>query len=613
VRWLQIAEVLQKAGNADRKIEKLKAEILGYRNRLADELHKREALVRQLAEQEEQIPSVYDRMTTSVVSMLTTTGEEIAALFVDGLAAGRNGPEGAAVSAGEDFSRDFKGILYRTMGLFSRLTERKMPMHLSVLVEARGRTRSTGDSKRTSNSSGHAHFRVYSCYSVGNYLGEHFQSTGLVEEGTNEESVTLNDPQCGLDSQGFGMSALEKCMLGSGIIEDIAVSHMISYIGIPKSTLHDVFGGSRFTTSLGSLPAVSGLFIPVGGASPKRIILRLLYVPLLVESRVSTFKTAPVIESKTSESKLSGTNLTSSFPLFVPDSLLRTVMQVVAVVMNLSVCLSKERNEFTELEALSAATSSKNSAENALAKQQLQRMQRLYKVVCREASILLDSPVVNVSSGVSLGTSSVASSMCFPLHPASLPPALASQDIALKILSMIRTLLRSEGQAVLLKDVSTDPPSYQVINSGSALSWPGIESGVFGVVGSPGEHRKEFDGSLVECVMRTHKPLVVDDPSHDSRYVPSLDGNCAAHTPLLLCPLRGRGGGVVGVLLAAKGAESGPFVAEDVSALEMTAAFGSLSLYWCQGLGALHNKLVRSANKMSQIESAVDSLRRGSK
>ena len=60
---------------------------------------------------------------------------------------------------------------------------------------------------------------------------------------------------------------------------------------------------------------------------------------------------------------------------------------------------------------------------------------------------------------------------------------------------------------------------------------------------------------------------------------------------------------------ALKGQGANEFAADDIAALEMCSTFGALSLYWCQGLGALHNKLERSANKMKQLEKAVVALK----
>ena len=44
----------------------------------------------------------------------------------------------------------------------------------------------------------------------------------------------------------------------------------------------------------------------------------------------------------------------------------------------------------------------------------------------------------------------------------------------MKILAMARTLLRGEGQALLLRDTTTDPVSYQVIYNGNVLSYVGL-------------------------------------------------------------------------------------------------------------------------------------------
>ena len=160
---------------------------------------------------------------------------------------------------------------------------------------------------------------------------------------------------------------------------------------------------------------------------------------------------------------------------------------------------------------------------------------------------------------------------------------------------------------------------YQVICTGSSLHWPGIESGCFGIVSAPGnmDHLQPAVQttrlSMVESVMRTHKVITCKDVTKDSRYLPALDGVCAAGTPVLVAPVRGRGGAVVGVLMVARGQNASEFAPDDVAALEISSTFGALSLYWCQGLGALHNKLDRSANKMKQLEKSIATLKDSAK
>jgi hypothetical protein len=129
-----------------------------------------------------------------------------------------------------------------------------------------------------------------------------------------------------------------------------------------------------------------------------------------------------------------------------------------------------------------------------------------------------------------------------------------------------------------------DTDYFQVIHTGNGLVWPGVESGVFGLVsastsfyshatpapfppappgsgsteaafGSMTSHRvKETlrihasskrsktstedsqagSRSLAGAVMASHRTVVVGDAKADSRYFPSIDGHCADGTALIL-------------------------------------------------------------------------------
>ncbi len=173
---------------------------------------------------------------------------------------------------------------------------------------------------------------------------------------------------------------------------------------------------------------------------------------------------------------------------------------------------------------------------------------------------------------------------------------------------MVRTLLRSEGQALLLMDSATEPMTYQLIYTGDCLHWPGVQQGSFGVVSSTASGSGAHRTSLAESAMSSRKAVTTSDAPGDSRYSSYLDGICAVGTPVLAVPLRGRGGTVVGALIAAKSRGSAAFTPEDVSAAEMTSAFGSLSLYWCQGMGTLHHHLHNNVSKMDQLEKVVKKL-----
>ena len=174
----------------------------------------------------------------------------------------------------------------------------------------------------------------------------------------------------------------------------------------------------------------------------------------------------------------------------------------------------------------------------------------------------------------------------------------------MKVLAMARTLLRGEGQALVLRDTTTDPVTYQVIYSGNAMSFTGIDQGAFGNI-SAGE-----EPSLAGAAMHTHKPVLVTDAADDPRYNAKVDGSVATYTPMIFIPIRGRGSSVIGALIVARGKEGEAFSGEDLAAGEIAVSHGALSLYWCQGLGALHHVLNKSVNRLQELESAVVNLQR---
>ena len=167
---------------------------------------------------------------------------------------------------------------------------------------------------------------------------------------------------------------------------------------------------------------------------------------------------------------------------------------------------------------------------------------------------------------------------------------------------MSRTLLQTEGQAILLQDTSSTPTSYQVICTGNAISWSGVQPGMFGLVSATTET------SLTEVCIATQKTIVIADALADLRYGSSLDGACVAGTPLLVVPLRGNGGNVIGVMIIARGCTSPIYSAEDVIAAEMISSLGSIALYWVNGIKPIHSQLNQNSLQIEQLEKAVKTL-----
>ena len=272
-------------------------------------------------------------------------------------------------------------------------------------------------------------------------------------------------------------------------------------------------------------------------------------------------------------------------------------------VSSLGVPVSKFHHRHSELKHLEAASLKhkehlKHSIENANAS--MSSVQKLQKQLCREALSLMDPPIAGIAS--SAGGNLVTN------HPASLPPVMALQDTSMKVLSIARTVLKSEGQALFLHNPNTNPSSFQVIYTGNAISWVGMEQGRFGLVSSSARE-DESASSLVETVMKSRKSCCIDDVASDPRYSPNVDGSCPSKSPMIIVPVRGRSGGVVGTLVAVREQDSAPFSQNDVVAFDLLSAFSSISLYWGQGVGYMHDKLSKSMAKLESLEKAVSSLR----
>lgn len=227
--------------------------------------------------------------------------------------------------------------------------------------------------------------------------------------------------------------------------------------------------------------------------------------------------------------------------------------------------------------------------EQEQAEVQMTNTLKMHKVVCREACILLDPPLVGPGGSAPRA-----------VHPASLTPLAASQDTCMKILSITRTLVRGEGQALILRDPTTEKATFQVIYGGNGMSFVGVEQGAFGTI----TNSSTSGLSLAETAMQTHKVVCVDDASHDPRYNATLDGNVGPNVPLAAIPIRGRGSAVIGALLCVRGKNGYPFSNEDLIAAEVAASHGALSIYWCQGLGSVHHILSKNVSRLQELERA---------
>jgi hypothetical protein len=236
--------------------------------------------------------------------------------------------------------------------------------------------------------------------------------------------------------------------------------------------------------------------------------------------------------------------------------------------------LTSIKASFFDHKQLNSGGGTDNSAEKDDGIKFLAKYRRIYKVVCREARVLLDPP----SSEVSTNSMQIA-------HPASIPPALAMQDTAIKILSLLRTLLRGEGQAIILRDEFRNPSFYEVIYTGNGISWPGLTQGCLGKV-----PLSDYN-SLVESVMISRKTVTLTDCLSDQTYNRHIDGCCEGRNiPMIVIPLRGSGGSTIGVMICVRGQHGSHYTIEDVTAAEVISTISAISLYWCKGVETAHSK-----------------------
>jgi len=374
-------------------------------------------------------------------------------------------------------------------------------------------------------------------------------------------------------------STIEKAILVGGAHENKNCMNHIDLVGIDKQNLTAIMDtgskDSRVTVLCVALPDA-----PPGVSA----VLRLVY-PSDQERPVQTKAETPAEHAHEQGHE---------FTIPGPRSLIRPVFEMVmslgCSVLHLCEHLSKQDLSLIEAEK----ATKKTNKERDLCQRQLEDTLRMHQIVSREACSLLDPPLVGPGGSAPRA-----------VHPASLTPLAASQDACMKLLAMCRTLMQSEGQALLLRDNTTDQMTFQVIYSGNGLAYPTIEMGSFGTVSSG-----RMGASLAESAMQSHKIINVEDAGEDARYCSVLDGQVAPCVPMALVPIRGRGSAVIGVLISVRGRNGTPFSREDLVAAEMAVSHGALSLYWCQGLGSLHHVLTRNVNRLQELERSLLQLRR---
>ena len=398
-------------------------------------------------------------------------------------------------------------------------------------------------------------------------------------------------------------STLEKAVLAGGIHENRNSLFIQDLVGIEKAVLSAIFdpadNRSTVTVVCVALPdAPKGVDAVLRLVFPSEVLpAGAAAIAANADVNTHTSKADDSTESVTTAAGIEADRMQATVAMTFqqgPRALARPVLEMVmslgcAVIHICAHLSSQDKIVLAAQEQLRLMSEDKENTDQKLAS-----TMKMHRTVCREACALLDPPLVGPPRGQAPRA----------VHPASLTPLAASLDTCTKILAMARNLLGSEGQALLLRDETTDPISYQVIHTGDVIHYPGVEQGSYGSA-SAGDVP-----SLAEAAMSAHRVILVDDATEDPRYCASLDGNVGAHTPMALVPVRGRGGAVVGCLIAVRGRNGKVFEEEDVTAAEIAVSHGALSLYWCQGLGALHHVLNKNIAKLQELETHVSTLRR---
>lgn len=211
------------------------------------------------------------------------------------------------------------------------------------------------------------------------------------------------------------------------------------------------------------------------------------------------------------------------------------------------------------------------------------------------------------------------------IHPASLDYHISYQLLCIKALHLIRNLLNSEGQALIFKNFSNSS-SYSIIYNGNILNWPSIGQNNFGTIGRLKNTDENLNNlSIIESVFSLRKTIYIPNLFNDPRYNPIIDGYYLINNkkkrknlsiPLLLTPLRGISGSIIGIILSSpsslavsssissstssssqSSSPSLPTTDAEVFVLENIANLISLALYWCQGAGEVQKELQKILHK----------------
>ena len=284
-------------------------------------------------------------------------------------------------------------------------------------------------------------------------------------------------------------STLEKALLAGGVHENRNSLSHIDLI-VSKNKCCQPFLTAATTKSKVTVVCIALPDAPAGVNAVLRVVF---------PSEPVSIASAAIHEAEDNGDQVSATKETALAlvsPRHLAKHVLEMTMSLGCAVIHICHHLS------TQDQVVSRATAQAKAAleDKENMEEQLALAKKIHRVVCREACSLLDPPLVGPGGQAPRA-----------VHPASLTPLAASQDSCVKVLAMARTLLRGEGQALLLRDTTTDPVSYQVIYSGNIMSYSGLDQGSFGTVSAG-----ETDVSLAVAAMHTHKAIIVDDASEDT-------------------------------------------------------------------------------------------------
>ena len=451
----------------------LKQELQDARAQLAAELDKREKLIRHSADLKMKASHAIASSYARAMECSGAIVEEWQPLLRDDNLFGSSSshPPNENASVAGDLDYFCKALLTRAICLLRRVcpasSETDLRYDLSLLVDTQQKSKIPKDPQRSSksvSSDDQFSFVVYRSTqgAAGSTATVIIDTTGEIfaVSSSQQHRTASSMPGAAISSDSRAaveQSALERCLRSKQSVEEPSATQSNDFIGLTKPQLDMLLSsdtGNNRSESVNSLRSnpVNVLLVPIAESSGKlKMILRLLFT----ESKTLALPTGDTSKTKSSSTVSTNTNAKAAAAngnAELIKSVFRNALQSAGTVGLMYLRLHYLRNHSSIVVEQANARENESRLAVESANNKMNRVLRMHKIVCREASALLDAPVV-----------SSASSGSHAVHPAALSPLVASQDVSLKVLTMIRSLLRTEGQALLLKDVTSTPSCYQVI------------------------------------------------------------------------------------------------------------------------------------------------------